>query len=223
MNLHQNKPNLLNNNTKAKLLSDFGNTIDINNGFDKNAARVAEILSGKPSKNNKSSKNIIIGFLKDIDVEALMSVFVLAGTIITSTVKFYRNMRKLNEDTPIVKFEPLNEIDLDSDKISALFESDDFKNLTPSMQQSIETEVKDINIAKVLDDSKYQFTFESGFFMEAINSNKLSSILFSLAHHKEITNNVDEFLESVKQFLQSSNVELTETDINKLIIHYNKY
>lgn len=223
MNLNQNTANLMSNNDKRKLLSDFGNTIDINNRFDKNAARVAEIISGKTPTNNRDSKNLITGFLKDIDVDALMAVFVLAGTIITSTVKFYRNMRKLNEDTPIEKFEAIDEINLDSDKIAALFESEDFQNLDIGMQQSIESEINDSNIKKVLDDSKYQFEFESGHFMEAINSNKITSLSFSLAHHKETTNNISEFIESVRLFLSSANVELTDTDIRRLTIHYNKY
>jgi hypothetical protein len=37
------------------------------------------------------------------------------------------------------------------------------------------------------------------------------------------TSNIDEFIDSVSNFLQSANVELTESDINKLRKHYQKY
>lgn len=223
MNLNENTENILSLNAKRKLLSDFGNTIDTNQRFDKNAAKVAQILSGRSSNSNSSSKNMIETFLRDIDVEALSAVFILAGTIITSAVKFYRNMRKLHEDAPIVEFEPISEIDLDSDTITELFESQEFQNLPKEMQQSIESEVVDTNIKKVLDDKKYQFKFDSGHYMEAINSNKITSLLFSLAYHKENTDDVAGFIASVANFLSSANVVLTDNDVKRLKLHYSKY
>ena len=90
-------------------------------------------------------------------------------------------------------------------------------------QKEIETQIKDSNIKRVLDDEKFQFKFDSGYYMETINSNKLSDIPFSLKYHKNKTSNIDEFIDSVSNFLQSANVELTESDINKLRKHYQKY
>lgn len=224
MNLNQSaEPLRFSINDKKNLLKDFSNTIDVNKRFDKDAARVANILTGKEPKSNKDSRNLITRFLQDIDVEALSAVFILAGTAITSAIKFYRNLRKLNEDTPIDMYEPINDFEIDADNIQELFESQEFKNLNETNQQMIVNEVKDIAIKQILDETTNQFLFDSGYFMEAINSNKLSDIQFSLKYHKNKTNNFQEFLDSVRNFISTANVELTEMDISKLQIHYNKY
>jgi viroplasmin and RNaseH domain-containing protein len=212
---------------KRDLLRDFSNTIDTSmySKFDTNAARVAEILSDdehKP-KSNKESKSIIINFLENIDTETLSAVFLLAGTIITSVIKLYRGIRKLNENTPILKYEPIDNFNINSDDFQSLFESEIFQELDNQEQKEIETQIKDSNIKRVLDDEKFQFKFDSGYYMETINSNKLSDIPFSLKYHKNKTSNIDEFIDSVSNFLQSANVELTESDINKLRKHYQKY
>lgn len=208
---------------KTKLLKEFSNTINQNSNFNNGAAKVAEILTGNKPKNNKDSRSLIVRFLQDIDVEALSAVFILAGTIITSTVKIYRNMRKLNENTPIVKFEPIDDFNIDSDNIKNLFESDEFKNLDSNLQNDLKTEVIDKNMQIVLDNENYQFKFDSGHFMETINGNKLSTIPFSLKYHKDNTKNLDEFLFSVSNFLKTTGTELTENDLNRLKIHYQKY
>lgn len=224
MNLNQNaEPLRFSLNDKKTMLKDFSNTIDVNKRFDNNAARVANILTGKESKSNKDSRTLITRFLQDIDVEALSAVFILAGTAITSAIKFYRTMRKLNEDTPIDMYEPIDDFDIDSDKLQELFESTEFKNLNESNQQSIQEEIKDVNIKKILDETNNQFHFDSGYFMESINSNKLSDIQFSLKYHKNNTNNFNDFLNSVVTFVNTANVQLTDMDIQRLEKHYQKY
>lgn len=235
MNIKVNQSkNKFTNREKERILSDYSNTINPNNKFDINAAKVANILTGEKPKNNKESRNLIQTFLQDIDVESLSTVFILAGTLITSAIKFYRNMRKLdsnikgmsrnlNESKQINFYEPIDDFNIDNDDVKALFNTDEFKNLNESQQLQIKDEINDSNIKKVLDDKKYQFEFESGNYMEAINSNKLSDIPFSLKYHKNNTKNLDEFILSVKKFIENSNGTLTEEDINRLGKHYNKY
>ena len=225
MNLNQNNTydNKLSFDEKRKLLKEFSNTINQNSKFNNGAAKVAEILTDIKPKSNKDSRSLIIKFLEDIDVEALSAVFILAGTIITSTVKIYRNMRKLNENTPIIKFEPLDEFNINSDTLKNLFESEEFNDLDDNLKNEFKTEIIDKNMQTVLDNENYQFKFESGHFMETINGNKLATIPFSLKYHKDNTKNLDEFINSVGNFLKTTDTELTENDIKRLKIHYEKY
>ena len=224
MNLNKNNnDNNLSFNEKTKLLREFSNTINKNSKFNSGAAKVAEILTDVKPKNNNDSRSLIIKFLEDIDVEALSAVFILAGTIITSTVKIYRNMRKLNENTPIDKFKQLDEFNINSDALKNLFESEEFNDLDDNLKNEIKTEILDKNMQTVLDNENYQFKFESGHFMETINGNKLSTMPFSLKYHKDNTKNLDEFINSVSNFLKTTDTELTETDIKRLKIHYEKY
>jgi hypothetical protein len=48
-------------------------------------------------------------------------------------------------------------------------------------------------------------------------------ILKSLKYHKDNTKNLDEFINSVGNFLKTTDTELTENDIKRLKIHYEKY
>ena len=224
MNLNQNTDNKMSFMGKKNLLNDFANTIDTNNRFDKNAARVAEILSGESPKSNKDSRSMITKFLQDIDVEALSAVFILAGTIITSTVKIYRNMHKLNEDTHIVNFEPIDDINIDDDTIQNLFESEEFQNLDENLQEEIKEEINDKNLGDVLDNISYQFVFDFGGYMESLNANKIPKMELSLRLHVNNTNNFEDFYTSVKTFVERTcQHNLTDNDKTRLQIHYNKY
>lgn len=230
MNLNQNTANMrMSFKDKERTLKEFSNTINPSGNYDRTAAKVAEVISGNTPRSNKDSRNIITKFLQDIDVESLAAVFLMAGTAITSAIKFYRNMRNVNksmhrmdEDTSIDIYTPIDDIDIDSDKIQDLFESEEFQNLDINQQKEIEFEIKDSNIKKVLDDNKTHFVFDSGHYMEAINSNKLSDIAFSLKYHKNKTENVDAFIDSVVNFV-SNVTKVTEQDIKRLKAHYNKY
>ena len=209
-----NESTTLSRDRKLSLLSDFSNTIDTNSSrFDKNAAKVAQIISRDLPKTNKESKSIIKHFLDDIDVETLSTVFLLAGTIITSIVKLYRGIRRLNENDPILNF-----VVLDNNDIQFLMENQDFE-----LNDEQKLELDDLKIAKVLDDESNQFDFSSGFKMEAINSLKLPNMKFSLKWHKDNTASEDEFLSSVKLFLSTVQTDLTDDDILRLRKHYQRY
>jgi hypothetical protein len=65
MNIKVNQSkNKFTNREKERILSDYSNTINPNNKFDINAAKVANILTGEKPKNNKESRNLIQTFLK---------------------------------------------------------------------------------------------------------------------------------------------------------------
>lgn len=209
-----NENNTLSRHTKISMLTDFANTVNEHSSiFDKNAAKVAEILNEgkKIPHSNKESKKIITHFLNNIDVETLSTVFLLAGTIITSIVKLYRNLRKLNENDLILGYSELNNEDLVN-----LNENQDFNEDELS-------EINNLKIAKVLDDQSNQFDFASGLKMETINSLKLSDMKFSLKWHKDNTNSEEEFLNSVSLFLSTCQQEFKDDDELRLRKHYQRY
>ena len=59
MNIKVNQSkNKFTNREKERILSEYSNTINPNNKFDSNAAKVANILTGEKPKNNKESRNL---------------------------------------------------------------------------------------------------------------------------------------------------------------------
>ena len=209
-----NENNTLSRQTKINMLSDFANTIhEESTRYDKNAAEIASIISKKRSapKNNRESKSIIKDFLDNMDLETLSTIFLLAGTVITTIVKLYRNIRKLNENDLILGY-----VELSNEDLVNLNENQDFNEDELS-------EINDLKIAKVLDDQSNQFDFSSGLKMETINSLKLSDMKFSLKWHKDNTNSEEEFLNSVSLFLSTCQQEFKDDDELRLRKHYQRY
>lgn len=93
-------------------------------------------------------------------------------------------------------------------------------------EQDIIQETPDIpqqaQVEKVLSTKSKQFKFQSGAYMGGINSG-IDELMFGLKYHAEHTNNFDEFLESVSNFVASSNIVLTDVDKKNLEQHYKKY
>lgn len=206
---------------KSDVFVDFINTIDENSSLiNKNGKIIAEGISkGRKSfKDNKSIVKFLKEFYDTVELDVLMEVIMTFGNIIASGINTYRSLRNLNENTPIDKFIPLSECGDMLDHLSA-------KKLYESNQLQMEEyeEIKDITIKRVLDNEDKQFKFESGHYMEALNSDNLSDLKFSLRWHKNNTSNFDEFLESVSEFLKGAECKLTDSDIKRLSFHYSKH
>lgn len=103
-----------------------------------------------------------------------------------------------------------------------------FKNLNESVQiaseqqrlqdtQSMQSEEK---IQEVIESKDKQFTFNSGVSMADIKQDIGNK--FGLKWHYENTSNEQEFIESVKNFVESSGVEVTSNDLKRLSNEYLK-
>lgn len=98
-----------------------------------------------------------------------------------------------------------------------LFESEQIQTFNPE-----QTPLKnnDSAIESVFDVKSKQFKFENGTFMGSISID--TGNMFGLKYHRENTNNFEEFISSVSNFLKSAETELTSLDIDNLKIEYNK-
>lgn len=92
------------------------------------------------------------------------------------------------------------------------------KKLNESQQIIIEDEEI---IEDVVNIKSNQFNFDCGLYMGTIKSGLDTK--FGLAYHALNTLNLEEFIDSVNNFLSTTNNQLTENDIEKLTAHYIKY
>lgn len=234
---------------KRKVLEDYANTINENSRVrDDKAAKVAGFLSGnKNIKSNKQSKSIILEFIDNVDISLLMAVFTMFGTIITTGISLYRGLRKFSDGRAfngndsrhggmgsmrsrlfesedfeqyerISKYEPL-----DYSNIKNLYESQEFQELPEEDQLQIVNEISDNSIAEVIDNNDLMFRFENGAEMESLTSKNLNNLNFSLRFHVNKTSDLSGFIDSVTEFLNVAEVQITEYDIEALTNHYNKY
>lgn len=234
---------------KRKVLEDYANTIDANSRVkDKKAEKIAGYISGRPSvRDNKESKNIILEFVDTVDVSLLMTIFTMFGTIITTGITLYRSLRKFSDGKAFNAndsirpngmggmrhrlFESAVLTTADADKfekleysqIGKLYESQEFQELNESDQMQVVNEISDTSIQKVIDNDDLLFRFENGAEMESLTSKNLNNLNFSLRYHVNKTSNLNEFLDSVAEFLSIAEVKLTDYDTEALSKHYNKY
>lgn len=234
---------------KRKVLEDYANTIDANSRVkDKKAEKIAGYISGRSSvRDNKESKNIILEFVDTVDVSLLMTIFTMFGTIITTGITLYRSLRKFSDGKAFNGndsirptgmsgmrhrlFESAVLTTADADKfekleysqIGKLYESQEFQELNESDQMQVVNEISDTSIQKVIDNDDLLFRFESGAEMESLTSKNLNNLNFSLRYHVNKTSNLNEFLDSVAEFLSIAEVKLTDYDTEALSKHYNRH
>lgn len=72
-------------------------------------------------------------------------------------------------------------------------------------------------------DKNRHFTIGDGFIMEILDLKSKLNSSTALIWHFNKTQNVDDFVASVAEKLAVHNVELSDTDRNRLIAHYNKF
>jgi hypothetical protein len=96
------------------------------------------------------------------------------------------------------------------------------QNLSESQQQfpgvQLYGEFKDVEFEKVMITKSLQFNFDCGVFMAKIIvplDNK-----FGLKWHFDNSTSVEEFIESVRSFISSTDNSLTDNDVNKLVKQY---
>lgn len=195
---------------KITTFKDFVIYIRQNKFITKTEIEICKLITGEKLTNKNEIIRVLTDFVKAPNKSLLLNIFTLYGRIINETINVNRRLVQLNESEQIKHIKNLNE-------------SEENLLLKQEVYEPMIDEINDKNIGKVLDDSKYQFKFESGFAMESINSDRLSDIKFSLKWHKNNTKNYSEFLQSVKEFLKSADVTLTESDLNRLQKHYNRY
>ena len=100
-------------------------------------------------------------------------------------------------------------------KIVDLSESQQFE----TNQQAINNSNDEYDISKVMENTSLQFKFDCGAIMAKINlpvNNK-----FGLKWHFDNSNSVEEFINSVENYLKIGENQLTENDKNRLIKQYN--
>lgn len=110
-------------------------------------------------------------------------------------------------------------------KLRELREESVFKNLNESVQkvreqQSIQNEQETEKLQEIIESKNKQFNFDSGVSMANINQDIGNK--FGLRWHYENTSNEQEFIESVKNFVESSGVEVTSNDLKQLSNEYLK-
>lgn len=131
--------------------------------------------------------------------------------------KKYRNFIIDNLDT------------LTEDQLNRLFTNYEgwfAKNLNESVSEESTDLTKDFK--KFVEDKNSHFTFESGYYMEALNSDIFgpNRTSISLLWHKlNLTNadNITEFIQSVEQKLNTHDLSLSDTDKTRLVAHFEKY
>lgn len=84
-------------------------------------------------------------------------------------------------------------------------------------------EVADEDLKQLVLSKPKQFVLDCGLFFETIKSGKLSDNKLSLAYHKDVTFDFASFLESVRSVVTFAQMTLTDSDIQRLESHYNKY
>ena len=96
------------------------------------------------------------------------------------------------------------------------------KNLNESeAEKQIKTDYDNL-LENVMKLKSKQFIFDSQLFMGTINSGL--NIMFGLLYHAKQTNNVEDFINSVKTFMESTTkTSISENDVERLTKHYNKY
>lgn len=77
-------------------------------------------------------------------------------------------------------------------------------------------------VEKVVNTKSKQFKFQSGAYMSGINSD-IDDLKFGLRWHAQNTNSLEEFIESVSNFVSTGDIKLTDIDKKNLEKHYLKY
>lgn len=88
---------------------------------------------------------------------------------------------------------------------------------TPDVQK---LDKKDRIYAEILSVKSKQFKFDNGGIMGNINTS--NGTKFCLSWHKVNTNSFEEFVQSVQNFIAVGETKLTQGDIGRLKIEYNK-
>ena len=110
-------------------------------------------------------------------------------------------------------------INTNKQRIFPLFESENPKsNQFQQFQQEMKNQDK---IETVFTVKSKQFEFEGGAVMGGMLID--TGTKFGLKWHAQNTSNFQEFMESVKEFIVTVNLKLTETDISNLLTEYSKY
>lgn len=218
---------------KQNTLREFATVVENEKQYNREAAQIAQKIdpNHRTPKNNVESAQVIKSFMENVDVSTLGAIFTTFGTIIVGVVNFYRYIKKFrtnmrNDVLGKNAYRAANagfKKTFESNSLKEIHNSKEYKNLSESFKQSFDETVSNDNIEDVFANESKQFYFDSGYFMEALNSHLCDDMKFSLNYHKNNTNNYTEFLNSVKNFVETCGYFLSANDVENLKEHYSKY
>ena len=119
-----------------------------------------------------------------------------------------RNYKKINQNFQAEKLRSL----LESENIQQIVE----KEVPKQLVDEKETE----QLQKIVSIKNKRFTFDCGVSMAVITED--INTLFGLKYHFDKTNSIEEFIESVKQFIESAGYTMSSNDISRLEKQYHK-
>lgn len=119
-----------------------------------------------------------------------------------------RNYKKINQNFQAEKLRSL----LESENNQQFIE----KEVPKQLVDEKETE----QLQKIVSIKNKQFTFDCGVSMAVITED--INTLFGLKYHFDKTNSIEEFIESVKQFIESAGYTMSSNDISRLEKQYHK-